>query len=181
MSCYNSPMIFYGDESGIDGNSKYIYVGGILSDEPLTKNIIKSELNKKFKKLPIRTEYKYSDRGLDQKIKDKIIKNLNKKFKIVTKNKKYSKLNIADSLSRLLAQIVDDYGLNGSNDVFEIIYDKTKHLINEESISKYIKSDIKFKFKMIDSKNSYGVQCSDWVVGDARYKIEKYKTENSQK
>ena len=167
-------MIFYGDESGIDGNSAYVYVGGMLSDEAIHKNILKSELIKKFKKLPVRAEYKYSDKDLDQKIKNKVIQNIHKSFKMVSKKKKYDKENISQTISKMLAEIVDEYGVE--NEVFEIIYDKTTHKVTKESIEKYSKGKQPFQFKMMDSRNSYGVQCADWVVGDARY-----TTENSQK
>ena len=60
-------MRLYLDESGIDGISKDIFVGGIFTSSKVDKNIVRQTILKSFKKAPNLQEYKYTKMpaGLD--------------------------------------------------------------------------------------------------------------------
>ena len=81
--CYNIAMRLYLDESGIDGISKDIFVGGIFTSSKVDKNIVRQTILKSFKKAPNLQEYKYSERLFDDKIKHKVIKEITSKYKYI--------------------------------------------------------------------------------------------------
>ena len=164
-------MLLYLDESGIDGISKDIFVGGILTGSKVDKNIIKQTIIKSFKKAPKIPEYKYNERLFDDKIKYKVVKEITSKYKYI-----YTKIpagldSHTTNISKCIANIIDsiDSIHTDNKDTLDIIYDKTTLKINKQTIDQYIRNKkINFTFKMLDSKNEFGLQCADWIVGATR-------------
>jgi hypothetical protein len=168
-------MYLYLDETGIDGKSELVYVGGVYSDIPIFKNIIKNKIKKYIRNPKIKDELKYSDRSTKQNIKDKIIKDIKKVHKSITHSEKFSSdttLNII--LKLIIENIISVYKKEKckKSDKFFVYYDKTRLKIDTETIlNKTKETEINFPeivFEMLDSKNSAGIQIADWIVGDSR-------------
>lgn len=160
-------MYLFLDESGIDGKSDLVFVGGIYTKDIISGNFIRKTILKSIKKAPKINEYKYSDNIFSKKLKDKVIKNLKYKFVYVYHSKKSNSKNIKDILCELISNCLEKVSSGYKGKIF-VIYDKNSLKITKNDIQKFLKLKIDFDFEMQDSKNSSGLQISDWIVGAAK-------------
>ena len=61
-------MYLYLDESGVDGNSEYICVCGILCDIIPLKNIVTSKLRKYIRNFNSKSEVKFTNQNISKKV-----------------------------------------------------------------------------------------------------------------
>lgn len=159
-------MYIYLDESGTDGQSKNLIVGGICTSKEVDKNLIRSRIKKYIRKPNFPGEIKHNNRDITQKVKSKIFKDIKDKYDIIFDYKKYNPKNLKEDTSRLIANCLEKVNSGQKIEVVFVKYDKSDLKVTKETIAKYLSSKINFEFEMIDSERSPGVQCADWVVGE---------------
>lgn len=172
-------MYLYLDESGTDGRSEFIFVGGVYSEYKIKSNLINKIIRKNFKKSPKIDEYKFSNKVFDKKLKTKVIKNIKDEFKIVSFNHKANFKNTKEILCKLIAKNLEKVSKENPNAKISIIYDKISEKITKTDIEKYLtyqnkmslELKIDFVFTMQDSKLEKGIQMADWVVGADRSRM----------
>ena len=165
-------MYLYLDESGTDGKSEFIYVGGVFSEYKIRNNFIKKNITKRFKRVPNLNEYKFSNKNIDNKLKLKVLEEIKKEFSFVFFKEKVNNKKTKDLLCLLISKCIKHvHRLSGGKDVY-VVYDRISIKITDSDLQKCINnSDVKFKFDMQDSNFEKGIQIADWVVGAARLRL----------
>ncbi len=173
--CYNKKIMYlYLDESGIDGKSKFVVVGGVYSDCNIFKNLIKKSIKKYIRNPKIKDEFKYADKNVSDSVRNKILKDISKTYSTISKKELFGKASIKNTLIELISENVLEIIKRETIKCVYIFYDKTRLSISKEDIIKSLSvKDIKIDFTMIDSKDSPGIQMADWIVGNERRVLDK--------